>query len=243
VFFRRDTSFRGAKGDNEEQPMKYAVFAALFILTLAGSAFAQEEGPVKPKPKPEVKPAEPAEPVPCGERTVCRQQYYLVEQQQAICIEELSLRKIDAARVKINDLEFDFKETKHTGIEIVMKPREVEQEVVCYKTEAVQSVDPCTGCPCTVYQKVPVTHKVTVTVYEPVREQREFVVRVPIVKEVERDMVVKQFVLDATEVPAIRKTFRVEHVEEQIQVPVYGVPPLCPARPGCPGPAAPCCIK
>lgn len=218
----------------------------LFGMTLAyaNPCRAQIEGPVKPEVKPKP-PTEAPGPVPCGERTVCRQQFYLVEQQQATCLDVLSVREVDAGRRIVKDLEIDWKESKHVGTEIVMKSREVEREVTCWKTEAVQGTDPCTGCPCTTYKKVPVKHKVTITVYEPVCEPREFVVRVPVVKEVEREVQIKKLVLEQTQEPAIRKTLRVIELKDEVKVPIYPVPPMperCPS--GCPGPApVPCCDR
>ncbi len=210
----------------------------------SGSVFAQVVAQVEgPKVKQETKPpVEIAAPTPVCEKTIPRRETYLVPQEQATCIENLSLREIEACRRKVTDYQLDFKETTHVGTEIVLKPKEVEQEVICHKTEAVQGTD-CHGNPCTTYKQVPVVHKVTVTVYEPVREKREFIVRSPIVRAVESEMIVKKLVLDRTEEPAIRRTFKAVQVEEQIKVPIYQLPPLPPR---CPTPCAtpaPCCGK
>ncbi len=221
------------------------LIGTLVAIALIGSgpclaqAVAQVEGPkIKQEPKPPEKPAGPA---PVCEKIIHRQQYYLVPQEQATCIENLSLREIEAGRNKVIDLELGFKETTHVGNEIVLKPREVEQEVVCHKTEAVPGTD-CHGRPCTTYKQTPVVHKVKVTVYEPVCEKREFIVRSPVVKEVETEMLVKKLVLDRTEEPAIKRTLKAVHVEDQIKVPIYELPPLRPLP--CPAPApAPCCGK
>jgi hypothetical protein len=116
----------------------------------------------------------------------------------------------------------------------VLKPREVEQQMTYMKLVLETTVDPCTGKPCTIQKQVPAEKTVKVTVFDTECVDREVIVRVPVLVPVEREVLVKRFVLDSTTEPAICKKLHAETVPNEIKVQVPVQPLPCPAPCGHP---------
>jgi hypothetical protein len=201
-----------------------------------------QEGLEKPPPPKELPAAIPeAPPAPCAgacvptaEKTIRTRKIFLVEEQAATTMPKLALREVELARRRQTVPEIAWREERFTATELEFKPRECEQEVACTEMKPVTKIDPCTGCPCTVYEQVPVVKRVKVTVYDAVPQQRDYVVKVPWLKPVEQDVVVKGLVLDRTTVPAIEKRWSAVPVESEVKVQVPVSVPPCPP-PGCCG--------
>src|SRR5262249_48882474 len=151
---------------------------------------------------------------------------YLVEEQAATTLPDFKLRDVECG--KGTCLELDWREEKRVCTELVLKPREIEQEVTCLTVQPVTTIDPCTGHPCTVHQQVPVVKKVKLTVYDAVPEEKEYVVKIPCLKPV--DVVVKRLAVDWTTEPAIEKRLRAVTVPCEIKVRVPAWPTPCPPR-------------
>lgn len=206
------------------------------VLTLpalpAGMALAQEKPektvPEKPAPAPQPLPAME----PCGptmERTINQLRLHLVEEQTAIVVPKLTLREEVRPQI-VPDLEVRYRDEKRVVQVQVLKPREVEQLMTYMKLVLETTVD-CTGKPCTIQRKVPAEKTVKVTVFDTEYVDREVIVRVPVLVPVEREVLVKRFVLDCTTEAAIRKQLHAETVPNEIKVPVPMPvqPPPCPA--------------
>jgi hypothetical protein len=225
----------------------WPAFLAGLWLSLPGLCRAQqaaESPPGPPKTLPDKAPPPPTEAPPCGptlEKTIHGVNVFLQEVQKAITVPNLTLRDVVSPPCKRPSIKLDWREEKHPVTEIVMKPHEVEQEVVCTKTEKVTTIDPCTGKPCTVFKEVPYVKKVKITEFEAVPVQRQIVVRIPVLKPVEEEIRIKTLAVDHTREAAIRKELRAITIpwEVHVQVPV-GLPPL--PLPPCPPPCAPPCL-
>jgi hypothetical protein len=165
---------------------------------------------------------------PCGpplEKVICKRKIHLVEEQCATTLPALKIREYEACRDKKIDLEITWNESRQTCTELVIKPREIEQDVCCTDVRPVTKIDPCTGCPCTVYESFPVTKRVKVTVYEAGPEQRDYIVRTPCLKPVETEVIVKKLAADAITIPAIQKKLRAIETKCEIRIPVPPPPP------------------
>src|SRR5205823_11301518 len=101
----------------------------------------------------------------------------------------------------------EYREERRTVADVELRPRVVEQQVTCFTTRLVEEIDPCTRKACTVRKQVPEVKTVKVTRYEAVPVERVVVVRVPVLKEVPREVAVRRLALDVNTVPAIRKTY------------------------------------
>lgn len=196
-----------------------------------GLARSQEPASRLPETLPPPTPAAcPAPCVPTVEKTFHRRNVILIPEQSATTLPQLTLRPVEVCREKKTTLEIDWREEKRTCTELVLKPREIEQEVVCTTVKPETTVDPCTGKPCTVYKQVPEVQKVKITVFDAVPEEREYVVRFPCLKPVDNEVVVKQLVLDATTIPAICTRFRAADTSCEIKVQVPACPGICPPK-------------
>jgi hypothetical protein len=213
---------------------------------LAGLSQAQDPSPERLGPPPaaapeNLPPACPAEGPPCCptfEKTIHGVGVFLKEVQNATTVPVLTPREV-VHRAKRPSLKLDWKEEKHTVTEVVMKPREEEQQVTCTKTEKCTEIDPCTGCPCTVFKEVPYVKTVKITVYDCVPVEKQIVVRVPVVTPVEEDIVIKSLAVDITHEAAICTTLQAITIPWQVTVQVpCGLPPL-PPLPCPPPPCAP----
>jgi hypothetical protein len=207
--------------------------AAWFCVPLPGRA--ENPPPTPPATLPAAIPETcPAPCAPIVQKTIHTRNVYLVEKQAACTLPQLSLRAVEVCREKRPTLEITYNEQRQVCTELVLKPREIEQEVCCTEIKPVTTIDPCTGCPCTVHQAVPVTKKVKITVYDAVPEQKEYIVKTPCLKPGEQDVIVKKLVLDATTIPAIEKRMTALEtrcdMNYQIAVPQ---PPPCPPVKGC----------
>jgi hypothetical protein len=153
------------------------------------------------------------------ERTIDTTKIYLVPEQHATTVPTLNLREV-ATTVPITDLKIEFKEEKRTVCVTALKPRE-EERVITYTTLVPEThIDPCTHCQTTTYKPVCQTKTVKMTVMDCVQETREVTVKVPVLTPVESSVVVKQFAVDATTVPAVATTYRVVTLPGTVTVPV-----------------------
>jgi hypothetical protein len=211
---------------------------ALVLIGLGGwpGSWARAQVETLPPPTPETPspstpqtPLAPAAPVvvaspeacvPTITRTVTGKQVLLQEIQTATTMPKLEVREVEAGRT--TTVELAWKEDRQKRTEMELRPRQVEQQVCVTTTKAVTTVDPCTGCPCTVYQQVPEVKTVTITVNDVVPVEREYLVKTAYLKPV--DMVVKKLVLEASTVPAI--STKLNAIETPYEVPVQV--PACP---------------
>jgi hypothetical protein len=159
-----------------------------------------------------------------------------LEKQNACTLPDYKLREVEACRDKRVNLEIKYNEYRQWCTELEIKARETEQEVCCTEVRPVTTIDPCTGCPCTVHQPFPVTKKVKIIVYEAVPVTREYLVRTPYVKPVEENVVVKKLEVDFPTIPAIEKRLTVVTTDCDMKYPAPAPPPpsCCPpAKGGC----------
>jgi hypothetical protein len=150
----------------------------------------------------------------------------LQDHEAATTIPRLAVREYEVCRERQPGLELDWHEEKFTCTEIRFDKREVEQEVVCLEVQPETTVDPCTGKPCTVYKQVPVVKKVKVAVFEPVPQQKEYIVRYPLIKPTDKEVLVKKLAVDCISTPGIEKMLSVIPVPCEAKVVVPVPPPL-----------------
>ncbi len=209
--------------------LRRAALIVAIVLAAIGTAHADEPNRL-PDAVPNVLPAPCHE--PCGppcEKTIRMRNIALVEKQNACTLPELRLREYEVGRDKRRTLEITYNETRQWCTELVLKPREIEQEVCCTEVKPVTTIDPCTGCPCTTYQPVQVTKRVKITVYDAVPEQKEYIVRTPCLKPVEEDVIIRKLAVDAVTIPAIGKRLEAIPTDCVLKVPVTVPPPMpCP---------------
>jgi hypothetical protein len=165
------------------------------------------------------------------EKTIPYGQVLLVPQERATTLPQWTLREVEVGRGPGGPV-LSFHEERRTVTELELRPREVEQQVVCTESKPETVTDPCTGRCHTVYRPCEVVKTVKVKAYDTVPVQREVIVRVPVLKP-GPDVVVKKLVLDKATVPAVETTFKAVHVPNEIKVLVPGCPagsgPACPA--------------
>jgi hypothetical protein len=210
--------------------------------TLLASPVRADEPPSqlpdqKPPSTPQTPPTVPAGcPAPCAptvSKTICGLNAYLYDVEKETTVPDLKVRDV-VTRGKTTEMEITYKEETRTVIATELKPRECEQPVTYTINQPETTVDPCTGCPCTVYKQVPVTKMVKTTVYDCVPVEKKVTIRVPVLKPVERDIAVTTLAVDVTQVPAVCKTLRMVTLpwEMTVQVPACPLPPI---------PPPPCC--
>ncbi len=204
----------------------------MLLAALPGGIAQGQEVPRKlpdevPAPAPAPQAVEAPPPCcPTIEKTICTRKVYLLEEQTAATLPRLTLRDVEVGREKQTSLQIDWKESHYVCTELTVEPVTSEQEVVCLTVKPETSVDPCTGKPCTVYKQVPEVKKVQVTVMKAVPRQREYIVRTPCLKPVERDVVVHKLAVDATTIPAVTTRLHAVTVpcEAKVQVPLCQPP-------------------
>jgi hypothetical protein len=158
--------------------MLMAMAGMLAGLTLP--AAAQEKPPPIPAELPPLSaPAEPCD-APC-EKPGLR----VLWQEREIPLQRIVPREVITEQ-KTTTLEVAYREEKCVVTEVVFKPREVLKPVSRCVLRPVTETDPCTGKCCTVMKPVTEVQMVKDTEFVPVPEQRELVVRVPFLKEVEK---------------------------------------------------------
>jgi hypothetical protein len=113
-----------------------------------------------------------------------------------------------------------------------MRPREVVQNVTCFKQVPTTCVDPCTGCCYTTWQCVPVVQQVRSIVYDCIPAQREVTVRVCTYVPVEKKGVRRDVVCETKPVNGVRLERYCVMVPYQTTVKVPVCVP-CPAPPPC----------
>jgi hypothetical protein len=190
---------------------------------------AVPEGKEKP---PEAPPAPPCGPM--IEKNVCVPRVTLVPEEQAITVPRLQLNEVEVGRDRLGCV-LDFHEEKRCITEMVLKPRVEEQQVCTTKLVEETCLD-CNGHPHKVIKQVPETVTVKVTKYDVVPEQREVIVRVPVLKP-GPEVRIKKLEVHEYSVPAIERRFHAVFTDNQVQVQVP-VPCPTPCAGGmCPGPS------
>jgi hypothetical protein len=210
------------------------LFPGLVVLAaLTGSASQGQEVPQKlPEriPPPASAPQAIEAPPPCCptvEKTICTRKVYLLEEQTATTLPRLTLRDVEVCHEKQTNLQIDWKETRYVCTELTVEPVVSEQEVVCLTVKPETTIDPCTGKPCTVYKQVPEVKKVQVTVMKAVPREKEYILRTPCLKPVEREVVVQRLAVDATTIPAVTTRLHAVTVPCEVKVQVPVCPPPC----------------
>jgi hypothetical protein len=210
------------------------VLLGVWIMPAARVHGGQEPEGQKPegaKPPPAAAPAQPEKCADFRDLTICTRNVFLREEQSATTLSNRTLRDVEAGPEKLFSFDLEWKEQKFTCTEMTLKPRVSEQEVTCCKVEPVKTTDPVTGKTCTVYQQVPDVQKVTVTTYEFEPVEKEYIVRVPCLKKVETDAVIKMLAVDCTTVPAIEKRLHATIVPCEVHVKVPACPSPCVPQP------------
>lgn len=217
---------------------------SLLFLAMLG-AFAPAAGqeiPLLPPPRPlpSSSAPEPRLPAPADsppsipldapmvEKDFCAIRVHPVERQDLKLVPRVVPLEV-ISRVPTMDVEVTYKEERRRVPVLVLKAREIERPVTTMTLVPETTVD-CTGCPHTKYKPVPVCKLVKVQVFEQVSEMREYVVRVPVLRPVEKEILVRRFVLDQTPQPAVFRKFDLLVLPIKAKVPV----------PTCPAPAAAC---
>ncbi len=192
--------------------------------------------PEKMPPPAEVPPPLPGPPLgpifpdgcapPIIEKTIPHIQVLLVPHESATTMPAWKLRDVDLGCAPGGPV-LDFHEEKQVVTEMVLKERQIDQQVVCDETRPVTVTD-CMGHCHTEYQLCPVVKVVKVTVFEPVPEQRIVLVRVPYLKP-GPPLKVQKVAVDEITVPAIERRFEVITTPNEITVHVPA--PVCPIPP------------
>ncbi len=204
----------------------------VLLAALTGGAARGQEVPRKlPEEAPPPAAPQPVEAPPCCatvEKTICTRKVHLLEEQTADTLPRRPLREVEVSREKQTTLQIDWKETRYVCTELTVEPVVSVQEVVCMTVKPETAIDPCTGKPCTVYKQVPEVKKVQVTVMKAVPHEKAYLLRVPCLKPVERDVVVQKLAVDATTIPAVTTRLHAVTVpcEVKVQVPVSQPPCL-----------------
>lgn len=204
------------------------------LTALAGGAARGQDLPQKlpeqaPPPAAAPQAIEAAAPCcPTVEKTICTRKVYLFPEQTATTLPRLTLRPVEVCREKQTALQIDWKESRYVCTELTVEPVVSVQEVVCMTVKPETTIDPCTGKPCTVYKQVPEVKKVQITTMKAVPREKEYIVRVPCLKPVERDVVVQKLAVDATTIPAVTTRLHAVTVpcEAKVQVPACPLPCL-----------------
>ena len=183
-----------------------------------------------PPPEEKLPPATTSAP-PCGpmiEKSVCAPRAVLVPEEQAIVVPKLQLYETEVGRDRL-PIALDFHEEKRCITEMVLKPRVEEQQVCTTKLVEETCLD-CHGHPHKVLKQVPDVVTVKVTKYDVVPEQREVIVRVPVLKP-GPEVRIKQLQLYEYSVGAIERryhaVFTPNEIQVQVPVPVHPEPAPC----------------
>jgi|SRR6516162_553869 hypothetical protein len=155
------------------------------------------------------------------EKTICTKKVYLIPEQCATTLPRMALREVEVCKEKRTILQLDWREEKFECTEMELKENTAEQEVTCLTVKEEKTTDPATGATCTVYKQVPETVRVKISTFELVPVQRQYVVRIPLLKSEERDVVVKKLEVDRSTIPAVATRYRAETIpcEMKLQLP------------------------
>jgi hypothetical protein len=219
-----------------------ALVVACWVLAASVSR-GQEVVLPPPRPVPALPaPAEPCPPPPPQEHTVSTLNAHLVEEQTLQFVPRPTLQEV-LARVPTADVDIEYKEETRSCTVMVLKPRWEERVVTAMTPVPEVTTDPCTGCAHIDYKQVPVTKTVQVQVFDQVPETREYVVKVPVVRPVEKQALFRRFTLVTTPQPEIEKTFKLIAVPNELKIPApsCALPSLDQgaAQPAAPPPAGP----
>jgi hypothetical protein len=168
------------------------------------------------------------------EKSVCVPRITLVPEERAIVVPRLRLNEVEVGRDRLGVV-LDFQEEKRCITEMVLKPRVEEQQVCTTKLVEETCLD-CHGHPHKVIKQVPETVTVKVTKYDVVPEERQVIVRVPVLKP-GPEVRIKKLELHEYSEAAIERRYHAVYTpnEVQVQVPVPVYPAPC-ADGVCPGP-------
>jgi hypothetical protein len=221
---------------------------ALFV----GLATAQEPANKLPPPTPaEERPAQPALPpeivtvpialdhadccAPCDvEQTYPVKRVQIAEVQEAITLPRLPVRE-EITKIPFVGVGIEYREEKQPITYLVTKVRTELRQVQSMSVVPETTVDPCTGCPCTTYKEVPICQSVPVEVVDVVPETKLGVIKVPVLKCVNKVAVVKRVVVDETTVPASVTHFQAVEASTDVttSLPLPHPPSPAPPLPGC----------
>lgn len=172
--------------------------------------------------------------VPTCEKTFPIKRVQIAEVTEAITVPRLPVRE-EITKVPFIGTDIEYREEKLLITYLVTKTRTEQREVQSMSVVPETTVDPCTGCSCTTYKQVPVCRCVPVEVVDVVPETKLCVIKVPVLKCVEKLAVVKQIRVDQTTAPAALTKFQAVETSTQVTVPLpMPCPPgPAPARPDC----------
>jgi hypothetical protein len=201
---------------------------------------AEEKLPPEEKPIPPTPEAAPALPTAPGEHGCCAppvehtssvRRIRIAEVQEMTTVPRLPVRE-EIVKVPFLATDVEYREEKQLVTVMVAKPRQEMREIRSVSTVQETTIDPCTGCPCTTSREVPNCRSVLVDVVDYVPETREVIVKVPVLKPVEKLAVVKRIVVDHIEVPARITHFQAVETAAEVTTPMPGcLPPITPAPP------------
>ncbi|MBL8795969.1 MAG: hypothetical protein JNM56_18855 [Planctomycetia bacterium] len=163
----------------------------------------------------------------CCDKVVDSTSITLYERQEATVLPELNIREV-VTRAPTTKFDVDYKEEKRCVIIMVPKARDVQRLVKSIHWIPETSVDPCTGCCCTTYKPVENCKVETIQIFEPVPEQREVTVRVPVLKAVPSEVAVTHLTADWSSKPAIVTKLDMKMVPTKVCVPGTCPPPPPP---------------
>jgi hypothetical protein len=185
-----------------------------------------EKGPPVVTEQPPAVPMAPAPDccTPTVEQTFPVMRIQIVEEQELVTVPRIPVRE-EVTKVPIWDIDVDYREEKRCCTILVPKPRMEERQVSSVSLIPETTIDPCTGCPCTTVKEIPVCKTVQVEVMDIVPETHTYLVKVPVLKPVQKLAVVKRVVIDHTTVGAVVTHFKAIETSSKVTVPV----PACPA--------------
>src|SRR5262245_61660354 len=208
----------------EKEAIMFARWIPLALLGVCAGVAGAEELLSGEPPLAQVSASCPAAcgPAPC-DKTVCHKQVLLVPTQEATILPQINIREV-ATRVPATTLAVEFKEEKRCVTVTTAKPR--EEERVVYSTTLIPetTVDPCTGRCCTTYREVCQSKVVKVQVIDHVCETKEVTVKVPVLKQVPTEYVVKQLTADWTSRPAVQTRLDAVVIPTEMKIPAVGCP-------------------
>jgi hypothetical protein len=207
---------------------------------LPGVGGAQELPPASLEPVPPVAAGGGACVSPAPPERSCRAlNIHLLQEQELKVVPHAALHEV-LTRSPIMDVEIEYREEKRPCTVMVLKPRWEERTVTTMTAVPEVTTDPGTGCLHIEYKQVPQCKTVQVQVFDQVPETREYVVKVPVLRSVEKQALYRSFVLDTTPRPAVVGTLKLIAIPNDITIPAPPCPTPCATPPtGHPGFALP----
>jgi hypothetical protein len=164
------------------------------------------------------------------EQTYPVKRVQIAEVQETICLPRLPVRE-EITKVPFVGVDIEYREERQPVTYLVTRTRIEERPVQSVSLVPETTIDPCTGCACTTYKEVPICRIAKVEVVDVVPETKIAVIKVPVLKCVEKLAVVRQIVVDQTSEPAALTRFQAVETSTQVTAPLIVVQPPCPAPP------------